>query len=289
MADTDPTTSCSTNTSRTSLERRAPYREAHLERDPRRRGRRADRDGRAARRPAARRGDRVRGRGPRPRRSRRPTRTSERTGHRTGASTRLERRVARRWRPSERCAGHRRSHRQPPGILKPMPFPQTRLRRLRATGALRGLVRETSLSASDFVYPMFVAHGIDRREPIEAMPGVDRLSIAHAVDEAGRGGGARHPGGAAVRAPGGEGRGGLGGLGRRGDRPAGHARDQGGASRPARDHRSVPVRVHEPRPLRGRSDDRHGNGRQRRHARAARPHRRPPRPAPAPTSSRPAT
>src|ERR1700734_1569832 len=66
-----------------------------------------------------------------------------------------------------------------------MPFPQTRLRRLRATGALRGLVRETALDASDFVYPMFVAHGIDRREPIEAMPGVDRLSIAHAVAEAG--------------------------------------------------------------------------------------------------------
>jgi porphobilinogen synthase len=66
-----------------------------------------------------------------------------------------------------------------------MPFPQTRLRRLRATRALRGLVRETRLSASDFVYPMFVAHGLDRREPIEAMPGIDRLSIAHAVAEAG--------------------------------------------------------------------------------------------------------
>jgi len=66
-----------------------------------------------------------------------------------------------------------------------MPFPQTRLRRLRATHALRGLVRETHLSPSDFVYPMFVAHGIDRREPIAAMPGVDRLSIAHAVQEAG--------------------------------------------------------------------------------------------------------
>jgi porphobilinogen synthase len=66
-----------------------------------------------------------------------------------------------------------------------MPFPQTRLRRLRATRALRGLVRETNLAPSDFVYPMFVAHGIDRREPIEAMPGVDRLSIAHAVAEAG--------------------------------------------------------------------------------------------------------
>jgi porphobilinogen synthase len=66
-----------------------------------------------------------------------------------------------------------------------MSFPQTRLRRLRATRALRGLVRETNLAPSDFVYPMFVAHGIDRREPIEAMPGVDRLSIAHAVAEAG--------------------------------------------------------------------------------------------------------
>ena len=66
-----------------------------------------------------------------------------------------------------------------------MPFPQTRLRRLRATHALRGLVRETNLSPTDFVYPMFVAHGIDRREPIPSMPGVDHLSIAHAVDEAG--------------------------------------------------------------------------------------------------------
>jgi porphobilinogen synthase len=66
-----------------------------------------------------------------------------------------------------------------------MAFPNTRLRRLRATRALRGLVQETRLDPADFVYPMFVAHGLDRREPIEAMPGVDRLSIAHAVTEAG--------------------------------------------------------------------------------------------------------
>jgi porphobilinogen synthase len=66
-----------------------------------------------------------------------------------------------------------------------MPFPQTRLRRLRSSQALRGLVRETRLAPADFVYPMFVAHGVDRREPIAAMPGVDRLSIAHAVAEAG--------------------------------------------------------------------------------------------------------
>jgi porphobilinogen synthase len=65
-----------------------------------------------------------------------------------------------------------------------MAFPQTRLRRLRATRALRGLVRETSLEPADLVYPLFVAHGLDRREPIEAMPGIDRLSICHAVTEA---------------------------------------------------------------------------------------------------------
>jgi porphobilinogen synthase len=56
---------------------------------------------------------------------------------------------------------------------------------LRATHVLRGLVRETRLDPADFVYPMFVAHGSDRREPIASMPGVDRLSIAHAVEEAG--------------------------------------------------------------------------------------------------------
>src|SRR3954465_2113790 len=66
-----------------------------------------------------------------------------------------------------------------------MAFPQTRLRRLRKTGVLRDLVRETELSPSRFVYPLFVEHGLDRRTPIEAMPGIDRLPINHAVEEAG--------------------------------------------------------------------------------------------------------
>jgi porphobilinogen synthase len=71
-------------------------------------------------------------------------------------------------------------------ILEPaMPFPVTRLRRLRRTGALRGLVRETRLDAGDFILPLFVTHGQDRREPIAAMPGVERLTIEHAVAEAG--------------------------------------------------------------------------------------------------------
>jgi porphobilinogen synthase len=66
-----------------------------------------------------------------------------------------------------------------------MPFPATRLRRLRRTGALRGLVRETRLDAGDLILPLFVTHGSDRREPIAAMPGVARLSIEHALAEAG--------------------------------------------------------------------------------------------------------
>ncbi|MDX6649540.1 MAG: porphobilinogen synthase [Solirubrobacteraceae bacterium] len=66
-----------------------------------------------------------------------------------------------------------------------MAFPQTRLRRLRQTGVLRDLVRETELSVTDLIQPLFVEHGLDRRTPIEAMPGIDRLSINHAVEEAG--------------------------------------------------------------------------------------------------------
>ena len=59
------------------------------------------------------------------------------------------------------------------------------MRRLRATRELRGLVQETQLSASDFVYPLFVAEGIQGREPIWTMPGIDRLAIDAAVEEAG--------------------------------------------------------------------------------------------------------
>jgi porphobilinogen synthase len=65
-----------------------------------------------------------------------------------------------------------------------MAFPATRLRRLRRTSALRGLVRETDLSVDHLVLPLFVTHGTDRREPIESMPGVERLTISHLADEA---------------------------------------------------------------------------------------------------------
>src|SRR5688572_10204136 len=66
-----------------------------------------------------------------------------------------------------------------------MAFPATRLRRLRKTAPLRGLTRETELSPAHLVYPMFVVAGSDRRTPIASMPGIDHLSIGHAVEEAG--------------------------------------------------------------------------------------------------------
>jgi porphobilinogen synthase len=66
-----------------------------------------------------------------------------------------------------------------------MPFPQTRLRRLRRSPVLRDLVRETRLDARDLILPLFVEEGLDGRASIEAMPGVDRLSLADAVAEAG--------------------------------------------------------------------------------------------------------
>jgi porphobilinogen synthase len=68
-----------------------------------------------------------------------------------------------------------------------MAFPETRMRRLRASAALRGLVRETDLRAGQLVLPLFVAQEgalAAAREPIAAMPGVDRLSISEAVEEA---------------------------------------------------------------------------------------------------------
>jgi porphobilinogen synthase len=62
-------------------------------------------------------------------------------------------------------------------------FPATRLRRLRRTKPLRDLVRETNLSAEHLVQPLFVTAGEGVREPIEAMPGIERLSISEAVAE----------------------------------------------------------------------------------------------------------
>src|SRR6478752_10049463 len=66
-----------------------------------------------------------------------------------------------------------------------MPFPSTRMRRLRRTDTLRGLVRETELSPAHLIQPAFVVAGEGVREEVPSMPGIERLSISNLVEEAG--------------------------------------------------------------------------------------------------------
>jgi porphobilinogen synthase len=62
-----------------------------------------------------------------------------------------------------------------------MAFPVTRMRRLRATPSLRGLVREIELRADRLVLPLFVSESATAPEPLPAMPGVSRLPLAAAL------------------------------------------------------------------------------------------------------------
>ncbi|MGH7259706.1 MAG: porphobilinogen synthase [Nitrospiraceae bacterium] len=65
-----------------------------------------------------------------------------------------------------------------------MAFPRHRLRRLRQHEPLRRLIRETRVSVSDLICPLFVTVGRDRREEIASMPGQSRLSVDLLVKEA---------------------------------------------------------------------------------------------------------
>jgi len=65
-----------------------------------------------------------------------------------------------------------------------MGFPEIRLRRLRATETMRRMVRETILRVDDLIYPLFVIHGRDVKNPVPSMPGVYQLSIDHLIKEA---------------------------------------------------------------------------------------------------------
>ena len=65
-----------------------------------------------------------------------------------------------------------------------MSFPIQRGRRLRRSEAIRQMVRETELSPSDFIYPLFVTEGRGVRRPVTSMPGIYNLSIENAVEEA---------------------------------------------------------------------------------------------------------
>ena len=65
-----------------------------------------------------------------------------------------------------------------------MPYPATRLRRTRATPALRALVRETQLHPGALIAPMFLCPGEAIRREVPSMPGVFNLSIDEAMKDA---------------------------------------------------------------------------------------------------------
>ncbi|MGQ8365940.1 porphobilinogen synthase [Glaciecola sp. 1036] len=62
-------------------------------------------------------------------------------------------------------------------------FPNHRPRRLRRTQAIRQLVTENSLQASDLIFPMFVLEGEQRKEPVDSMPGIYRFSLDLLIEE----------------------------------------------------------------------------------------------------------
>ena len=68
--------------------------------------------------------------------------------------------------------------------MTPAPFPLARPRRLRATPALRALVRETTLTPSDLIWPLFLMQGENESVPVPSMPGVNRLTVDRAVEAA---------------------------------------------------------------------------------------------------------
>ena len=63
-------------------------------------------------------------------------------------------------------------------------FPSVRMRRMRRDDFSRRLMRESSLSIDDLIYPMFVLEGSGQREAVPSMPGVERVSIDELLKEA---------------------------------------------------------------------------------------------------------
>jgi porphobilinogen synthase len=63
-------------------------------------------------------------------------------------------------------------------------YPYTRKRRMRRDDFSRRLMRENELSASDFIYPMFILDGEQRHEAVESMPGIERVSIDLLLEQA---------------------------------------------------------------------------------------------------------
>ena len=65
-----------------------------------------------------------------------------------------------------------------------MSYPKVRLRRLRKTQKLRDMVRETTLTTNDLIYPLFVKEGISTEEPITSMPGQSQWPVGEVAAQA---------------------------------------------------------------------------------------------------------
>ncbi len=68
--------------------------------------------------------------------------------------------------------------------MKNSSYPRVRMRRMRRDEFSRRMMRESVLTAADFIYPMFVVEGNNVREPVASMPGVERVSIDNLLREA---------------------------------------------------------------------------------------------------------
>ncbi len=64
------------------------------------------------------------------------------------------------------------------------PFPFARPRRLRQSAWIRDLVQESGVTVKDLIWPIFVTDGVDASQPVESMPGVERLTVDRAVEAA---------------------------------------------------------------------------------------------------------
>jgi porphobilinogen synthase len=62
-------------------------------------------------------------------------------------------------------------------IITPAQYPAARMRRMRRDPFSRALMRENTITASDLIYPVFILDGVNQRQQVQSMPGVERVSV----------------------------------------------------------------------------------------------------------------
>jgi porphobilinogen synthase len=62
-------------------------------------------------------------------------------------------------------------------IITPAQYPAARMRRMRRDPFSRALMRENTITASDLIYPVFILDGVNQRQQVASMPGVERVSV----------------------------------------------------------------------------------------------------------------